>query len=310
MPNVEETEGFYPLLMLWRRIVPDSGGAGRFRGGNSMELAAVTHGVDTVLHHTASAAHHAVPLTPLFGGYPGNVNRFLLQRGTDVRKLLGDGRVPAPDQAQVGEEEELAPKAFGIPQGADDIYILRWCGAGGYGDPLARDPAAVAEDVRAGMVSADEAQRLCGVVLSGDGDVDEAATKERRDGLKEQRREWAAPPEDGGAPQHADANGNGGAARPLGPGLKIHGSGGTAVIACGECDTVLAGGDGNWKDGARRRELPIQEGNALIPDPGRLVDGEIVLRQFACPSCLTLLDSEVCRSTDPPLWDIRIGGNV
>jgi hypothetical protein len=82
------------------------------------------------------------------------------------------------------------------------------------------------------------------------------------------------------------------------------------VIACGECDTVLSGADGNWKDGARRHELPIQEGNALIPDPGRLVDGEIVLRQFACPSCLTLLDSEVCRSADPPLWDIRIGGNV
>ncbi len=83
MPNVEETEAFYPFLHLWRRVVPDSGGAGRYRGGNSMELAVIPHGVDQVLHHTASAAHHAVPMSSLFGGYPGNVNRFILQRETE-----------------------------------------------------------------------------------------------------------------------------------------------------------------------------------------------------------------------------------
>src|SRR3954447_3215505 len=171
-PNVEETEAFYPLLMLWRRVVPDSGGAGRFRGGNSMELASVAHGIDTMYHHTASAAHHAVPMTPLFGGYPGNVNRFLLDKGTDVRALLAAGKVPAPGQAQVGEQDELEPKAFGVAQGADDIYTLRWCGAGGFGDALERDPAAIAGDVAAGRVTREEAERLCGVVFDGDG-IDE-----------------------------------------------------------------------------------------------------------------------------------------
>ena len=43
MPNVEETELFYPMLFLWRREVPDSGGAGRWRGGNGAELAFVPH---------------------------------------------------------------------------------------------------------------------------------------------------------------------------------------------------------------------------------------------------------------------------
>jgi N-methylhydantoinase B len=303
MPNVEETEAFYPLLMLWRRVVPDSGGAGRYRGGNSMELASIPHGIDSMLHHTASAAHHAVPMTPLFGGYPGNVNRFLLQRGTDVRQLIADGKVPAPGQARVGDEEELAPKAFGIPQGADDIYVLTWCGAGGYGDPLERDPAAVAADVSAGAVSAGEAERLCGVVLGDGGTVDETATNERRDALRAERGGW-----DGPADVRRAGGGSGQAPRPLGPGLQVNEGDGGAVIACGECGTVLADAGGNWKDGARTRESPVQEGNALVPDPGRLVDDEVVLRQFACPSCLRLLDSEVCRSADPPLWDIRIGG--
>ena len=41
MPNVEETELFYPMLFLWRKEQPDSGGAGRWRGGNGAELAFV-----------------------------------------------------------------------------------------------------------------------------------------------------------------------------------------------------------------------------------------------------------------------------
>ena len=61
MPNVEEFESSFPILYLWKRVLPDSGGAGRFRGGNSMDLGVVVHGVETIAHHTASAAHCAVP---------------------------------------------------------------------------------------------------------------------------------------------------------------------------------------------------------------------------------------------------------
>ena len=38
-------------------------------------------------------------------------------------------------------------------------------GGGGYGDPLSRDPAAVVADVRSGMVSIDQAERLYGVSI-------------------------------------------------------------------------------------------------------------------------------------------------
>jgi N-methylhydantoinase B len=297
MPNVEETEAFFPLLMLWRRVVPDSGGAGQYRGGNSMELASIPHGVDSMTHHMASAAHHAVPLTPLFGGLPGSVNRFVFQRDTDLRALLDSGVIPAPGQASVGTEEELPPKAFGIVQGNDDIYVLTWCGAGGYGDALEREPEAVARDVAGGMVSAEAAERFCGVVLSG-GEVDATATEALREKLREERRSWS------GTPSGRQADGDW---TPLGPRLRLTEADGEQVIAC-DCGAVLSAADANWKDGALKRQGPVQEANPLVPDPARLVDDEVVIRQYACPSCLRLLDNEVCRSAEAPLWDIKLGG--
>jgi N-methylhydantoinase B len=295
MPNVEETETFYPFLHLWRRVVPDSGGAGRYRGGNSMELAVIPHGVDQVLHHTASAAHHAVPMSPLFGGYPSNVNRFILQRDTDVLQLLEGGRIPAPDQAKVGNEEELEPKAFGVPQNKGDIYVLRWCGAGGFGDPLEREPETVARDAAAGAISAEAAERLYGVVLSN-GAVDAGATEKLRSDAIEARRGWS-----GGG--EASKGGNGGSpAAPVGPGLELR----DGSLSCGSCGTVLGPAGANWKDGALINELPVQEGNLLCPDPQRFVDDDVVFRQFACPGCVRLLDTEVRRRSEPPLWDIRL----
>jgi N-methylhydantoinase B len=57
-------------------------------------------------------------------------------------------------------------------------------GGGGYGDPLARDPEAVAEDVREGWVSRERALSVYGVTLrpgeAGTLVVDEAVTRARR----------------------------------------------------------------------------------------------------------------------------------
>jgi N-methylhydantoinase B len=61
-----------------------------------------------------------------------------------------------------------------------DRVVLRSAGGGGYGDPLERAAERVAEDVGAGFVSPRAAERLYGVMLAGDGSVDEAATARRR----------------------------------------------------------------------------------------------------------------------------------
>ncbi len=93
----------------------------------------------------------------------------------------------------------------------------------------------------------------------------------------------------------------------MGPGLELRDVDGASALTCGSCGTVLAAADGNWKDGALVNELPIQEGNLLCPDPNRFVDDDVVFRQFACPTCVRLLDTEVRRREEPPLWDIRLG---
>lgn len=68
-----------------------------------------------------------------------------------------------------------------LPLRRGDVVTLRTSGAGGFGDPFERDPAAVLRDVRRGLVTREAAERDYGVVLSG-AEVDEAATARRRAG--------------------------------------------------------------------------------------------------------------------------------
>ena len=67
-----------------------------------------------------------------------------------------------------------------------DVYVHRTAGGGGWGDPLARDPAAVASDVANGKVSVAAARQRYGVEVRESGEVDAAATAalraERRHG--------------------------------------------------------------------------------------------------------------------------------
>ena len=63
---------------------------------------------------------------------------------------------------------------------AGDSVYHRLAGGGGWGDPLARDPAAVARDVRNDKVSQASARRDYGVVLDDAGQVDPAATANLR----------------------------------------------------------------------------------------------------------------------------------
>jgi N-methylhydantoinase B len=75
---------------------------------------------------------------------------------------------------------EHLSKDQGIPMRAGDRVEVMTPGGGGYGDPLARDPAAVARDVRLGYYGREEVRALFGVALSADGEVDAVATEHLR----------------------------------------------------------------------------------------------------------------------------------
>jgi N-methylhydantoinase B len=185
--NVEQIEQMFPVLYLYRREMPDSGGAGRFRGGNSGAFAVVAHGIETI-HHAPSAAGCAVPTSfGIAGGSPARTNNFRMRRGTDVRERFANREVPQSLDALAGEEQLVEPKERGMTQGVDDVWEVSWCGGGGYGDPLERDPQLVLADVGHGRVTADSARSIYGVVLREGGgalEVDTAAT----DTVREEER--------------------------------------------------------------------------------------------------------------------------
>ena len=71
--------------------------------------------------------------------------------------------------------------------GAGERVYHRQAGGGGWGDPLDRDPQAVADDVRNGKVTPEAAERKHGVVLeAGTGEVDATATEALRRRMPEE----------------------------------------------------------------------------------------------------------------------------
>src|SRR5437762_7145359 len=81
-----------------------------------------------------------------------------------------------------GREETLGLRQQDFVQNPSDVYAVLWSAAGGFGDPLERDPVKVAADVENGDVSEKTARAVYGVVL---GDAEK--TSRERDRLRRER---------------------------------------------------------------------------------------------------------------------------
>lgn len=152
---VEATELVAPVVFWRREFRPDSGGAGRYRGGlgQSIEIGGAD-GMPFSLLCNFERIHH--PARGREGGESGAPGRVALASGRPIRPK---GRQTVPPR---------------------DRIRLELPGGGGFGDPRTRDPARVAEDVADGLVSRASAERHYGVVLRDDGRLDEVETARRR----------------------------------------------------------------------------------------------------------------------------------
>lgn len=127
---------------------PDSGGAGKYRGGV---------GVSRVYRFTAPTTGICLVYKtktepwPIAGGNPGRPNRIVLDPGTSREIIKG------------GSYNKLND---------GDVLANETGGGGGYGNPLDRDPQAVATDVRNGFVSVAAARSDYAVVVTEDFTVD------------------------------------------------------------------------------------------------------------------------------------------
>lgn len=188
LPDTEINEFAYPVLYLWRRLNQNSGGPGRYRGGTGLDVGWTPWYTTGGQEHTMLSCWQ-VPPNGAFGGYPGTASRFTLTNGAGVDELLAQGRIPVSAEELDTPPQALQGKQFGMLVGPGDLVTLRSGGGAGYGDPLEREPAAVATDVRAGILTVEAAEVAYGVVVQG-GEVDEHATTARRDRIRADRRAW------------------------------------------------------------------------------------------------------------------------
>jgi N-methylhydantoinase B len=139
-PPVEIMEQKYPVLYRRYALHEGSGGAGEYRGGFGLDYEI------ELLRGEARASfvmdHGRVGPQGALGGGDGAVNRVEVHRG---------GTVMVPEHLSKAQDIVLTP---------GDRVRVRTPGGGGYGDPVERDPAAVAEDVRLGRYSVEEAAAL------------------------------------------------------------------------------------------------------------------------------------------------------
>jgi N-methylhydantoinase B len=170
----EVLETRFPLLVEESRLRTDSGGAGATRGGLAMQRRIRLRGAAEA-RYSLLADGAVVPAFGVLGG----------RGGLPVASWV--------ERADGGREAFDTPgKVGGHPLREGDAVVLRSAGGGGYGDPLARPPARVAEDVRLGLVSAAAASEFYGVVLGAEGEAEAAATAARRDALRAARVPLAA----------------------------------------------------------------------------------------------------------------------
>lgn len=188
VPDVEMTEFTYPMMYLWRREEPDSGGPGRFRGGLGGSSAFILHdspapGVALVV----SGGGKAIPQSSgLSGGYPANTQFDVAIRNSNIRELFNEGKMVNDLEDISGELEHMPPHLESM-LGTADVYFMAWQGGGGYGDPVSREPQAVAVDARAGKITVGAATEIYGVSFTDDGTVDETATAELRQAIRRDR---------------------------------------------------------------------------------------------------------------------------
>ena len=155
---VEYVERDFPLRIERYAVRPDSGGPGFHRGG-----AGVIRDVRVLCERAELATRMENTLVAPYGvagGLAGRTGRITLNPGTP-------------------RERELAPLGDGIILERGDLLRFETCGGGGWGDPLARDPERVRQDVARGIITARGAREDYGVVLDRDGRIGRASCRER-----------------------------------------------------------------------------------------------------------------------------------
>jgi N-methylhydantoinase B len=282
--NVESQELNTPLTYLFRRVVPDSGGPGKHRGGVCHEYAFAPHRIgDHPMGVVLFGKGTRAPMSlGLFGGLPGCNVGYAQHREANTDAM--------PDSVEAIDAARTEDASWGHVELAEgDIEYVRFMGGGGYGDPIDRDPEAVLRDVRDRLVTEGAAREIYGVVLEdGHRAVDRARTGSRRLEIRTQRAGGPV------AEELVERRAVPSTGRRLGEYLQL----GEDGVQCTFCGHTVAPAGSDWKSEAKLQRVPVSHAGSHRPDVG-----EFSLILACCPTCGTLLDSDLARGDDPPLHD-------
>ena len=297
--SIESIEAAYPVLYLYRRRAPDSGGPGQWRGGVSAEVAFTprhARNIDMTINTLGTAVSSTNGLS---GGYPGGGVTVALKHQSDIATLWKRQRLPLNIEELAGKTSLLPGKcAFSLTEG--DVFVAVPHGGGGIGDPLDRDPLLVCHDVLAGAVSREQAARMYGVVLDVGRGVDAEATVQSRAAIRATRLAEADAPRKTAPmarPGQADD------AQPMGAYLA-----GSAGIFCGHCRTRLSADSKEIKPYLACQHRPLAEAGPWVARRWAGDSPSFELWKYFCPHCAQLLAVEQHQRGEDQDWeDYRLG---
>lgn len=159
---IEITESEVPVEFVRYGLLPDSGGAGRWRGGLATCMEFKVFAPNTRITVRNRDRSRFRPWGTL-GGRAAETSNFIINPGTERERLLGNTDIAVVEPG--------------------DIVHIHSPGGGGRGHPIDREAERVLVDVRRGYVSEGAARRLYGVVIAA-GQIDLAATAALRDAMK------------------------------------------------------------------------------------------------------------------------------
>jgi N-methylhydantoinase B len=155
-----------PILIERYGLREGSAGAGRFRGGHGVDIAARVLAQDATVTGRNIDRFRFRPWGR-DGGEPGTLGAAWIKRADGRREDIGRLDV--------------------VRLQRDDVLHLSSQGGGGFGSPLERDPALVLDDVRNGLFALARARESYGVIAGVDGGLDVDATRKLRVELAEGR---------------------------------------------------------------------------------------------------------------------------
>lgn len=286
LTGVETNEANGPIIYLYQKFLPDTGGAGRQRGGATVGIALAAHDTESLNAMMVSHGTRVPNSAGIFGGMVGSCNDAGILRGADLSRLIGV--VDGPEAlTAAGDVVALGPKPGRFQLGTGDVFHYSFQGGGGFGDPLDREPEAVGTDVAQGFVSSESARRQYGVATHADGTLDLDATAELRSARRRERIDR----------EPVDTSGVEPVGRLIGGTFRLTED---LTLTC-RCGHLLAVAGASWKDSVMTRTVEAADQGVHVR-----VREELELREHACPACGLLLETEVARRGAPPIDNLRL----